>query len=134
MSNSRLVAVACEGPEGLGGNICGHFGHTPFFVVAELDGSKVLTTKVVASPGHGEGGCSMPQFIQQLGAHALIAGGMGARAADMLTTFGVEVLGGASGNAGVALAALASGSLAKGDSTCAGHGSAGHTCGHEHHD
>jgi predicted Fe-Mo cluster-binding NifX family protein len=134
MSNTRSVAIACEGPEGLGSNISGHFGHTPFFVVAELDGSKILSTKVVASPGHGEGGCSMPQFIQQLGAQALVVGGMGARAADMLTAFGVEVMGGASGNAGEALAALAAGSLEKRDSTCAGYGSAGHTCGHQHHD
>lgn len=132
MPSIRKVAVACEGPEGLAGNVNAHFGHTPFFVVAELDGAKILSTKVVASPGHGEGGCSMPQFVQQLGAHTLIVGGMGARAADMLTASGIEVVGGASGNAGAALDALAAGSLEKGDSSCSGHGGEGHTCGHHH--
>jgi predicted Fe-Mo cluster-binding NifX family protein len=59
---------------------------------------------------------------------------MGAKAAEMLTASGIEVIGGVSGNAGEALAALAAGALQKGDSSCAGQGSAGHTCGHQHHD
>jgi predicted Fe-Mo cluster-binding NifX family protein len=134
MSNTKVVAIACEGPEGLGTNISGHFGHTPFFVVAELDGPRVLSTKVVQSFGHGEGDCSMPHFIQQLGAHALVAGGMGARAAGMLSELGIEVIGGASGNAGEALRAYAAGSLAKGNPTCTEHGHHGHGCGHHHHE
>ncbi len=134
MPENQLIAIACEGPEGLGGNINGHFGHTPYFAVAEVQGAKIVSTKLVPSPGHGEGGCSMPQFIKQLGAHAILVGGLGARAVEMLTSLGIEVFGGASGNAGEALRAFAEGSLVKGDSTCGGHGSDGHHCGHHHHD
>lgn len=135
MSSNRLVAIACEGPEGLAGDVCGHFGHAPFFVVADLDGKSVRSTRLVAAPGHdghGEGGCSMPQFVRQLGAQTLIVGGMGARAAQMLASFGIDVVGGVAGNAGKALEALAAGSLAKGDSSCSGHGGEGHSCGHHH--
>jgi len=130
MSKSKIVAVACEADGGLQSNVSGHFGHTPIFVVAEIADGKILTTKVVKSPGHGEGGCSMPGFVHQLGAQALIVGGLGAGASNGLSAFGIEVIGGVSGNAGEALRALAAGTLASGDATCAGHGSEGHVCSH----
>jgi predicted Fe-Mo cluster-binding NifX family protein len=131
MSKGKIVAVACEANTGLEGNVSGHFGHTPIFVVAEIADGKVLTTKVVRSPGHGEGACSMPGFVQQLGAQALIVGGLGAGASNGLSAFGIEVIGGVSGNAGEALRAMAEGNLASGDSTCHGQGG-GHVC--SHHD
>ncbi len=127
MSESKQIAVACEGPEGLGGNVSGHFGHTPYFVVAVIEGSQVVSTKVVPSPGHGEG-CSMPEFIQRLGAQAIVVGGLGGGAARGLSALGIEVIGGIFGNAGQALRALAEGSLAKGDARCSGHDGGG--CNH----
>jgi predicted Fe-Mo cluster-binding NifX family protein len=72
----------------------------------------------------------MPGFVQQLGAQAVIVGGLGAGAAARLDGFGIEVIGGVSGNAGDALSALAAGNLASGDSTCHGHGGDGHVCSH----
>ena len=129
MSKSRLVAVACETNSGLESNVNGHFGHTPFFMVAEIADGAIVNTKVVASPGHGEG-CSMPGFVQRLGVQALIVGGLGAGAATQLDSFGIEVVGGVSGKAGEALRAMAAGNLAAGDATCHGHGDAGHVCGH----
>lgn len=127
----RSIAIACEGPEGLAGDVSRHFGHTPHFVVAALDGPTVLATTLVASPGHGEG-CSMPQFVGELGVGAVVVGGLGAGAAHRLSALGVEVIGGVSGNAGEALRALAAGTLERGDATCSGHGAAGHRCGHHH--
>ncbi|MBI5549328.1 MAG: NifB/NifX family molybdenum-iron cluster-binding protein [Deltaproteobacteria bacterium] len=133
-SNSRVVAVACEEGTGLQSAVSGHFGHTPFFVVAEISDGQVGAARTVASPGHGEGGCSMPQFVQQLGVRAVVVGGLGARAAALLEAFGVEVIGGITGNAGEALRALAAGRLAGGDPRCSGHGGGGHSCGHHHHE
>ena len=132
MTSTRLIAIACEGPEGLAGNVSGHFGHTPVFVVAALDGATVVSTTAVASPGHGVG-CSMPQFVGELGVGAVVVGGLGAGAANRLHSLGIDVIGGVSGNAGEALRALASGTLEQGDATCSGHGTAGHVCGHHHH-
>jgi len=54
MDIERTVAVACDSGDGLGGRVSGHFGRTPYFVVAVPDGPKVVSTKLVPSPGRTE--------------------------------------------------------------------------------
>jgi predicted Fe-Mo cluster-binding NifX family protein len=129
MSLKRIV-VACEG-NGLEGDVCGHFGHAPAFLVAETEGDRILSTKLVPAPEHGAV-CSMPEFVHRLGAQAVVVGGMGARAQAMLAGLGVAVYGGVSGNAGAALRAVASGELRPAEATCGGHHDTDHTCGHHH--
>jgi len=136
MATSKTVAVACDSAAGLSGDISGHFGHTPFFVVAELTGDQIVSSRSVASPGHGEG-CSMPQFVFGLGVGSVIVGGIGAGAVNGLAARGIEVIAGASGNAGDVLTAYAKGSLVLGEPGCHGHGGHGHDghqhgCGHQH--
>jgi predicted Fe-Mo cluster-binding NifX family protein len=131
MSQSTTVAVACESPSGLTGNVSGHFGHTPFFVVAEIAQNQIVSSRIVPSPGHGEG-CSMPGFVGQLGVSAVVVGGIGAGAVNGLGARGIEVIAGATGNAGAALAAFAAGTLLTGEPGCHGHGSHGGGCGHQH--
>lgn len=130
MSQQKLVAIACETADGVDGNVSGHFGHTPFFVVAEIDGAKVSSTRLIQSPGHGQG-CSMPQFVAQLGVRTLVVGGLGARAEHMLWSLGIEVLAGITGSVKDALGAAAAGTLQGRESTCSGH-SEGHSCRHRH--
>lgn len=130
MSGTKIVAVACESREGLAGDVSGHFGHAPYFVVAELAGTELVGSRLVESPAHGEGPCTAPEFVRRTGATAVLVGGMGARAVAMLRGMGIEVYGGASGNAGAALRALAAGTLVPADGRCSGHGEGGHTCGH----
>lgn len=129
MNQQSTVAIACESAEGLAGDVSGHFGHTPFFVVAQLDGDTIVSSRTLASPGHGEG-CSMPGFVHQLGVSAVIVGGIGAGAVNGLGARGIEVVAGATGNAGAALAAFAKGALLTGTPSCQGHG--GQSCGHHH--
>ncbi|HEY3447554.1 MAG TPA: NifB/NifX family molybdenum-iron cluster-binding protein [Myxococcales bacterium] len=124
MSGNRVVAIACEDGAGLESTVSRHFGHSPFFLVAQLSGEKVVDTKTVPSPGHGEG-CSMPQFVKTLGAQAVVVGGLGPGAVAGLGNFGIEVLAGVSGKAGDALLAFARGTLVAREASCGGHG-----CGH----
>ncbi len=136
MESTKTVAIACESAAGLAGDVNGHFGHTPFFVVAEIAGGKVTTSKCVASPGHGEG-CSMPGFVHSLGVSSIIVGGIGGGAVNGLARCGIEVIAGASGNAGDALQSYAAGTLMSGEPGCGGHGGHGHGghdhgCGHHH--
>ncbi len=131
MDQSKTVAVACDSAAGLAGDISGHFGHTPFFVVAEIADGKVTTSRAVASPGHGEG-CSMPGFVQNLGVTSVIVGGIGGGAVNGLALRGIEVVAGASGNAGDVLKSYAAGTLISGEPGCHGHGGHGHGCGHHH--
>jgi predicted Fe-Mo cluster-binding NifX family protein len=129
MNTSGTIAVACESADGLAGSVSGHFGHTPYFVVAELADGNIVSSRIVTSPGHGEG-CSMPAFVGDLGVRAVIVGGIGAGAVNGLRARGIEVAAGATGNAATALRAFASGTLPQGEPGCGGHGSHGRNCGH----
>ena len=131
MDRSKIVAIACESAAGLAGEVSGHFGHTPFFVVAEIADGKVTTSRSVATPGHGEG-CSMPGFDRSLGVSSVIVGGIGGGAINGLAANGIEVIARASGNAGEVLEAYAAGTLVGGEPGCQGHGGHSHGCGHHH--
>ena len=131
MNPKTTVAVACDSAEGLAGDVSGHFGHTPFFVVAELAGSEIVSSRTVASPGHGEG-CSMPGFVHRLGVSSVIVGGIGGGAVNGLAAAGIDVVAGAAGNVGSVLKSYAKGTLIKGEPGCQGHGSNEHGCGHHH--
>lgn len=126
MENTKIVAVACESATGLTGDVSGHFGHTPYFVVATLAGGQVASSRIVASPGHGPG-CGMPSFVHSLEVTSVIVGGIGAGAVNGLARCGIEVIAGISGNAGDALKSYAAGTLVAGTSGCHGHGNG---CGH----
>ena len=131
MDSSKTVAVACESSAGLAGDVSGHFGRTPFFVVAEIADGHVSTSRSVASPGHGQG-CGIPAFVHSLGATAVIVGGIGDGAVNGLATRGIEVIAGASGNAGEVLKSYAAGTLISGEPGCHGHGGHNHGCSHHH--
>jgi predicted Fe-Mo cluster-binding NifX family protein len=135
MESTKTVAIACESAAGLAGDVNGHFGHTPFFVVAEIAGGKIINSKCLASPGHGQG-CSMPGFVQSLGVTSVIVGGIGGGAVNGLARCGIQVIAGASGNAGDTLQSYAAGTLMSGKPGCQGHGDYDHGhdhgCGHHH--
>ncbi len=129
MDSTKLVAIACDSAAGLSGDVNGHFGRTPYFVVAEIADGKVVTSRTVASPEHGEG-CSMPGFVHSLGVSVVIVGGIGGGALHGLARCGIAVIAGASGNAGAALQSFAAGTLVSSAPGCGGHGGHGHGCGH----
>ncbi len=98
MSEERLIAVAAEDDRGLDGEVSGHFGRCPFYVLVEANGDTVSGSSVVANPYldlHRPG--MMPRFIRDMGADVIIAGGMGPRAIDMFHGFGIDVATGATG-------------------------------------
>ncbi len=128
MDTTSTIAIACDSADGLAGNVSGHFGHTPYFVVAELAGGAVVSSRTLASPGHGPG-CGMPAFVGQRGVAAVLVGGIGPGAINGLGARGIEVVAGVTGNAGAALAAFAKGTLITGEPGCHGHGGG---CSHHH--
>ena len=106
MSEERLIAVAAEDDRGLDGEVGGHFGRCPYYVLVEANGNTVAGSRVVANPYfdmHRPG--VMPRFIRDLGTNVIIAGGMGPRAIGMFHDFGIDVATGASGTVEDALGA-----------------------------
>ncbi len=108
----KTIAIAAEDDKGLDGEVSHHFGRCLSYVVAEVEGGKVVSTRVQMNPhyeNHQPG--QMPVFIRGLGADVILAGGMGPRAVAMFQQFGMEVATGAIGNVGRVLDAYLAGQV-----------------------
>jgi predicted Fe-Mo cluster-binding NifX family protein len=78
-----------------GGKLCAHFGHCEKFVIVTVDDkTKTITAKEdVVPPPHEPG--LLPRWLHEKGVTVIIAGGMGARAQELLKQFGIQVIVGA---------------------------------------
>jgi len=110
MSGERLIVVATEDALGFDGQVSGHFGRCPFFLLAETSGYTATVSRVVPNPyfeAHEPG--AVPRFIHDLGADVIIAGGMGPRAIDVFRDLGIDVATGATGSVSAVLGAYVRG-------------------------
>ena len=108
----KKIALACDDKEGLNGQVSQHFGRCPSYLVVDVEGSEVKKSETLDNPyfnNHIPG--KVPQFIQEQGVEVMIAGGMGPRAIDLFSNFGIEVVTGAIGNAGNVLQAYLRGEI-----------------------
>jgi len=106
MSEERLIVVAAEDACGFDGEVSGHFGRCPFFLLAEAEGRTATVSEVVPNPhfeAHQPG--AVPGFVRDLGADVIIAGGMGPRAIEMFHDFGIDVATGVAGTVSTVLGA-----------------------------
>lgn len=108
-----------------------HFGHTPAFKLYTVEGGRITAEKVypTGSSGHG----ALAGFLQELGADALICGGIGGGARTALMSAGIAVFGGVSGDADEAAAALVAGMLSFDPNARCSHHEGSHSCSdHDH--
>ncbi len=127
------VVVAIETDQALQSPVSGHFGHAPFFLLAEIEQGALQSWSVSANPyvQHHEPG-QIPAYINTLGAQAMICGGMGRRAISFFEQYGIKTAVLPQGSAGVAIEKYLAGELGTpepchGD----GHGHGG-GCGDDH--
>ncbi len=108
----KKIALACEDNKGLNGQISQHFGRCPSYLIVDVEGNEIKKSDIISNPyydNHIPG--MVPKFISEQGATVMIAGGMGPRAIDMFSNFGIEVVTGAIGNAGNVLKAYLQGEI-----------------------
>lgn len=75
--------------------LCLHFGHCEKFVLVKVDdATKTITGKEDLVPPPHEPGV-LPKWLHEMGANVIIAGGMGMRAQDFFTQYGIKVVIGA---------------------------------------
>ncbi|NLI84859.1 MAG: dinitrogenase iron-molybdenum cofactor biosynthesis protein [Propionibacterium sp.] len=113
------VAITAETGVGLDAQVAGHFGQTPYFVLAEIADGTIAATEVLANPflaGHRPG--EVPAFIRAHGANVILSGGMGIRAIHIFDAHDVTAVTGASGTVRRAVTDYLAGALA-GASPCA---------------
>jgi len=74
------------------GQLAQHFGHCEQFMLFEVDAEErtVRGPETVASPPHQPG--LLPQWLKELGADVIIAGGMGTRAQELFARSGIEAI------------------------------------------
>jgi predicted Fe-Mo cluster-binding NifX family protein len=126
----KRIALASEDEFGLEGSLSAHFGRCPFYTLVNADGDRIVDCEVVKNPyfpNHEPG--VIPQFIHAQKANVMIAGGMGPRAIDFFTRFGIDVATGAQGNVRNVVEAYLRGEI-QGIVACEHHGQ-DHECGEE---
>ncbi|MCX7827756.1 MAG: NifB/NifX family molybdenum-iron cluster-binding protein [Thermanaerothrix sp.] len=117
------IAIPVEGQ-----NLCRHFGHAPHFLVATTEGSEVTAKELLDNPGHEMG--RIPAWLAEIGVRAVISGGMGERAVNLLRSKGIEVYLGVTGPAELALEMFLNGKLKGGESLCSHQLGHQEQCGH----
>ena len=110
----RKAAVALSG----GGVVSEHFGRTKEFLVISYEGDKEVSREILPSPSGEHVPGLFPNWIKEIGADIVIAGGMGAQAKRMFEAHGVEVCTIPPIQAEQAVSALLSGTLRGVDMEC----------------
>ena len=91
------------------GEVFQHFGHTESFKIYDIENGNIVSSKVVDNGGFGHG--SLAGYLKGMGVEALICGGIGGGARNMLGDAGIKVYPGAHGNADQQVEAFIKGSL-----------------------
>lgn len=114
------------------GQVFQHFGHTEQFKVYEAEDGKILSSRVIDTNGSGHG--ALAGFLESEKVDVLICGGIGMGAMQALAECGIQLVGGALGDADVQVEAFLRGDLVNDPSAkCNHHHEEGHDCG-SHHD
>ena len=99
------------------GRLAGHFGHCACVTLFTVSDDKVVDERVLHTPPHKPG--LFPVWLQEHGADAVVAAGMGQRALALFSSAGIHVIVGASSATPAELvSAYISGTLTDGENTC----------------
>jgi len=99
------------------GKLAAHFGHCEAFALIDVENGKVASAEQAVPPAHAPG--VLPQWLAGRGCSLVIAGGMGARAQQLFSAAGIEVLCGAPSLPPAELVDLyVTGNLKTGDNLC----------------
>ena len=106
------------------GSVSPHFGRAPEFTIIEIENDKFVGKKVLPNPGHSVG--SIPRFINEQGATCMITGGMGHRAMQFFSDYGIEIIVGVTGKIDDVIKKILNGTLEGGESLCSPSGGKGY--------
>lgn len=121
------IAISADNNNGLDSTIAQHFGRCPYFAFVDIEGNEIKGINILENPffaGHEVG--QVPGFVHEQGADVMLSGGMGGRAIQFFTQFGIDTATGARGTVKEAVTEYLAGNLS-GTAPCAesvehGHG------------
>ncbi len=106
------IAISADNRDGLEAPVSPHFGRCPYYVLVDVEEGRITGVQTVDNPylSHHEPG-AVPGFIRQQGVQVMLTGGMGRRAVEFFTGFGIQPVTGASGIVQEALSRYLKGEL-----------------------
>lgn len=93
-----------------------HFGRCMRYTIVDIAASKTEGMRTVDNPGHEPG--RIPQYLSDLGVDAIVCGGMGARATELFSRLGIQMITGVDMAVEEAVRRLEADALECGESTC----------------
>ena len=111
------------------GQVFQHFGKSEQFKIYDTIDDEIISSEIVDTSGSGHS--ALADFLKEKGAGVLICGGIGVGAVTALQNAGIQILGGAEGEADKCVKEFLGGRLHFGASGCA---SCSSSCGHHHGD
>ena len=75
------------------GKLTAHFGHCQEFAILDVEDNEITNKEIIIPPPHEHG--VLPAWLKEMGAHVIIAGGMGNRAISLFDQAGIQVITGA---------------------------------------
>ncbi len=126
------VCIPTLNGTGADDEVCEHFGSAPYFTILDTEGGE---PEVIPNGNahHAHGTCHPLSQLAGKGFEALVCGGMGRRALDMINAQGLKVYKAKARSVSTTLSALAAGELDELEAAhaCGGHGH-GSQGGHGH--
>ena len=126
-ASNMKIAVTYEN-----GQVFQHFGHTEQFKIYEVADGKITSAEVVDTNGQGHG--ALGGFLAEAGVNVLICGGIGGGARNALAAAGIQLFGGACGDADEQVKSFLAGNLAYDPNVECQHHGEGHDCGGHGHE
>jgi predicted Fe-Mo cluster-binding NifX family protein len=117
------IAIATDN-----GSVSQHFGHCEGFTIYEIENGAVKEEEFTPNPGHKPG--FLPNFLNDLGVKAIIAGGMGDGAVQIFNEHGIKVITGINGRNDQIVQQYLQGNLVSSGSICHEHSHADSCGGH----
>ena len=111
------------------GQVFQHFGKSEQFKIYDTIDDEIISSEIVDTSGSGHS--ALADFLNEKAAGVLICGGIGVGAVTALQNAGIQILGGAEGEADKCVKEFLGGRLHFGASGCA---SCSSSCGHHHGD
>ncbi len=106
------IAISADDGRGLDSVVSPHFGRCPYFILVDLEESKVKQVQAINNPFYGNHQPGqVPGFISQQGADVMLTGGMGGRAIGFFEQYNIQAVTGAYGTVQHALEQYLKGQL-----------------------
>jgi predicted Fe-Mo cluster-binding NifX family protein len=96
--------------------VSAHFGRCPTFTIVDVNEGKITKRETVQNPGHQPG--FIPQFLYEKGVECIVCGGMGRRATNFFSEYGIQAILGITGKIEDVLEKIQEGTLEGGESLC----------------